>query len=49
MGKEKKINCFDNFYILHKSDVKTFLKYFINKCPKGIRNMIMFFVILLVN
>ena len=26
MGKEKKINVLTTFFILHKSDVKTFLK-----------------------
>ena len=35
MGKENKaINILAVFFIFHKSDVKTFLKWIINECPK---------------
>ena len=40
MGKDKKkksINVLTVFFIFHKSDVKTFLKWIVNKCPKGTR------------
>ena len=38
MEKEKKkINVLIAFSIFHKSDIKTFLKWFINNCPKGTR------------
>ena len=39
MGKEKKkkktINVLTIFFIFHKSDVKIFLKWIINECPKS--------------
>ena len=37
MGKEKKktINVLTAFFIFHKSDVKTFLKWILNQCPNG--------------
>ena len=37
MEKEKKktINVLTVFFISHKSDVKTFLKWILNECPKG--------------
>ena len=35
-GKKKKtINVFTTFFISHKSDVKNFLKWIVNECPKG--------------
>ena len=39
MRKEKKkaINVLTAFFILHKSDIKTFLKWIINQCPKDTR------------
>ena len=38
IGKEKiVINVLIAFFIFHKSDVKTFLKWIVNKCPKGTR------------
>ena len=38
MGKEKKaINVLTAFFISHKSDVKTFLKWILKECPKGTR------------
>ena len=38
MGKEKKtINILTVFFISYKSDVKTFLKWIVNKCPLGTR------------
>ena len=38
MEKEKKsINFLTAFFISHKSNVKTFLKWIINQCPKGTR------------
>ena len=37
-GKRKKtINILTVFFISHKSGVKTFLKWIVNQCPKGIR------------
>ena len=36
-GKRKKINVLTHFFIYHKSDVKTFLKWIVNKFPKGSR------------
>ena len=33
--KRKKINVLTTFFISHKSDVKTFLKWIVNECPKG--------------
>ena len=37
-GKRKKvINVLTSFFISHKSDVKTFLKWIVNQCPKGTR------------
>ena len=35
--KKKTINVLTVFFIFHKSDVKTFLKWIVNKCPKGTR------------
>ena len=36
MGKEKKaINDLIAYSNFHKSDIKNFLKWFINNCPKG--------------
>ena len=35
--KRKKINVLTHFFISHKSDVKTFLKWIVNKFPKGSR------------
>ena len=35
--KKKTINVLTVFLISHKSDVKTFLKWIVNKCPKGTR------------
>ena len=35
--KKKTINVLTVFLIFHKSDVKTFLKWIVNKCPKGTR------------
>ena len=39
MGKEKKkaINILTIFFISHKSDVKTFLKWIVNHYPKSTR------------
>ena len=38
MGKEKKaINVLTAFFISHKSDVKTFLKWILKEYPKGTR------------
>ena len=38
MGNEKKvINILTVFFISHKSGIKTFLKWIINKCPKDAR------------
>ena len=38
MGKENKvINVLTVFFISHKSDVKIFLKWIINQCPKCTR------------
>ena len=34
-GKKKSINVLTVFFIFHKSDIKTFLKWIVNKCPKG--------------
>ena len=36
-GKRKKNNVLTVFFIFHKSDVKTFLKWIVNKCPEGTR------------
>ena len=39
-GKEKKkkaINVLTAFFIFHKSNVKIFLKWIVNYCPKGTR------------
>ena len=33
--KKKTINVFTAFFISHKSDVKNFLKWIVNECPKG--------------
>ena len=33
MGKKKTINVLTAFFISHKSDVKTILKWIINQCP----------------
>ena len=33
--KKKPINVLAAFFISHKSDVKTFLKWMVNQCPKG--------------
>ena len=35
--KKKKINVLTAFFISHKSDVKTFLKWIVNQCSKGTR------------
>ena len=35
--KKKSINVLTVFFIFHKSDIKTFLKWIVNKCPKGTR------------
>ena len=35
MGKEKKNNVLTHFFISYKSDVETFLKWIVNKCPEG--------------
>jgi len=35
--KIKTINVLTTFFISHKSDVKTFLKWIFNQCPKGTR------------
>ena len=35
--KKKTINVLTVFLIFNKSDVKTFLKWIVNKCPKGTR------------
>ena len=38
MKNEKKvINILIAFFISNKSDIKTFLKWIINECPKGTR------------
>ena len=38
VGKEKKtINILTTFFTFYKSEVKTFLKWIINRCPKGTR------------
>ena len=38
IGKEKKIiNVLTAYSNFHQSDIKTFLKWFINNCPKGTR------------
>ena len=36
-GKKKKktISFLTNFFIFHKSDIKIFLKWILNRCPKG--------------
>ena len=31
--RKKKINILITFFIFHKSDVKTFLKWIVNECP----------------
>ena len=36
-GKKKVINILTTFFIFHKNDVKTFLKWILNECPKGTR------------
>ena len=33
--KKKTINVLTAFFISHKSDVKNFLKWIVNECPKG--------------
>jgi len=33
--KKKVINILTAFFIFYKSDIKTFLKWIINECPKG--------------
>ena len=35
--KKKAINILTAFFISHKSDVKTFLKWIVNQCPKDTR------------
>ena len=35
--RKKKINVLTVFFISHKSDVKTFLKWILNQCLKGTR------------
>ena len=35
--KKKRINVLTVFYIFHKSEVKLFLKWFINNCSKNTR------------
>ena len=35
MGKKKKFNILTDFFISHKSDVKTFLKLILNECLKA--------------
>ena len=35
--KKKTINVLTAFFISHKSDVKTFLKWIVNEYPKGTR------------
>ena len=35
--KKKTINILTAFFISHKGDVKTFLKWIVNQCPKGTR------------
>ena len=38
MGKEKKaINILTDFFISHKSDVKTFFNWILNQCPENTR------------
>ena len=37
MEKKKTINVLTAFFISHKSDVKTFLKWIVNECSKGTR------------
>ena len=37
MAKEKKINILTVFFISHKNGVKTFLKWTVNYCSKGVR------------
>ena len=32
-GKKKTINVLTVYFIFHKSDVKTFLKWILNECP----------------
>ena len=40
MRKEKKtINILTAFYIFHKSDIRTFLKWIANECPKALVSM----------
>ena len=40
MKKEKKvINILTAFFIFHKSDVKTFLKWILNQCRTALINM----------
>ena len=34
---KKKINILTTFFIFHKIDVKNFLKWIVNQCPKGTR------------
>ena len=36
-GKKKTINILTTFFISHKSDVKTFLKWILKECPEGTR------------
>ena len=35
--EKKTINVLTAFFISHKSDVKTFLKWIVNECSKGTR------------
>ena len=35
--KKKTINVLTAFFIFHKNDVKTFLKWIVDECPKGTR------------
>ena len=37
-GKKKTINILTVFFIFHKSDVKTFLKWIVNHCSKSIHS-----------
>ena len=37
MGEKKVINVLTVFFIFHKSNVKNFLKWIVNHCPKSTR------------
>ena len=38
-GEKKTINVLTAFFIFHKSDVKTFLKWILNQCPTALVNI----------